>query len=329
MDKIIRVLLKIDLFVLSNLYKISSEKPALIVFNFHKIFKSKYDIATCGVDPQQGTTTDDFRLFIEYFLAAGYIFIHPEDIPEKLNPQKKYILITFDDGYYNNIYTLPLIKEYKIPVIFFISSNHVITGKAFWWDVVYRLKERGIISKEITSYKNIIKKMNPIQVDKFLQSKFSDEMLKPKNNYDRPFRIDELLDFSHEQFVIIGNHTADHAVLTYCTNKEVEYQIEKAQKDLKNITGKKPQYLSYPNGNYSNEIVETVRKQNFKLAFTMLRKKNYLPIIDSSNLFKIHRFMLSKFCQIEKDGLLFRSNYSLYNSGINFYSKFKNTLSLF
>ena len=199
---------------------------------------------------------------LNIFCLAGYIFIHPDDIPDKLNPTNKYILITFDDGYYNNIYTLPLIKEYKTPVIFFISSNNVINNEPFWWDVLYRLKEKGITSKEIASFKKKIKKMNPVQVKEFLKSKLSIEILKPKNNYDRPFNRTELKDFSNEPYVVIGNHTADHAVLTNCSQDEMKFQIETAQNDLENITGKRPHYFSYPNGNYSNEIIDCLKQQN-------------------------------------------------------------------
>ena len=90
--------------------------------------------------------------------------------------------------------------------------------------------------------------------------------------------MEELKDFSKDEYVIIGNHTADHAILTNCSTEEIQNQIQKAQNDLANITGKIPKYFSYPNGNYSNKIIEVVRGLNFNLAFTMTRRKNYLPL---------------------------------------------------
>ena len=321
MANFITLIKKIDLLFCRYLQIVSPEKPALIVFNFHKIFKNKSDIIKSGVDPQQGTTLSDFKIFIEYFLSAGYEFIHPDNIPDKLDAARKYILITFDDGYFNNIYLLPLLKEYRIPSIFFIASNNVIKNEAFWWDVVYKLKAMGISLKEISLYKKKIKRMDPIRANEFLKTKLPDKLFKPTNDYDRPFNSEELKDFSNEQYVLIGNHTADHAVLTNCTLAEVKNQIEQAQIDLENITGKPPRFLSYPNGNYSNEIVDIVMKMNLKLAFTMDRRKNQLPITDKNNLLKISRFMISRVVDIKKDGMIFRSNYSFYNSGINFYTK--------
>lgn len=321
MLNLITIIKNIDLLFSKYVQDISPEKPALIAFNFHKIFKSNSDIYQSGVNPQQGTTLIDFKLFIEYFLSAGYIFVNPDDIPDKLDSTKKYILITFDDGYYNNSYVLPIIREYKTPTIFFITSNNVLYNETFWWDVVYRLKEKGTSLKEISLYKRMIKKMNPIQAKEFLRSKIPNELYKPKNEYDRPFNRTELKEFSNEPYVVIGNHTADHAILTNCSGSEAKNQIENAQIELKNITGNSPGFLSYPNGNYSNEIIDIVQKMNLKLAFTSVRRKSYLPFTDKVNLYKIPRFMISRFVDIPKDGLLFRENYSLYNTGINIYAK--------
>ena len=172
----------------------------------------------------------------------------------------------------------------------------------------------------------MVKRMNPKQVKEFLEFKVSDEILKPRNDYDRPFNISELKDFSREPYVIIGNHTADHAVLTNCSKDEAKYQIEKAQNDLENIIGERPKYLSYPNGNYSNDVIKIAKDLGLKLGFSMVRKKNDLPFKESSYLYRINRFMLSSLCNIEQDGLLFKSNYSLYNISINFYTRLNNIL---
>ena len=323
MNNFLRIIKNIDLIFCRYLSIVSPEKPALIVFNFHKIFKNKLDIFSSGIDPQQGTTLDDFRFFIEYFLSAGYIFVHPGDILGNLNPTKKYILITFDDGYFNNSYLLPIIKEYKTPTIFFITSNNVLYNEAFWWDLIYRLKLNGAQANQLAGYKRIIKKMDPIKTKEFLKIELSIQSFSPINDYDRPFNAIELKEFSNEPYVIIGNHTADHAILTNCSKIEIKNQITKAQNDLENITGKIPRFLSYPNGNFSNTVLEIVESLNFELCFTSIRGKNILPIIEPSSFQKIRRFNFPKNYNANNDGSIFRSNFSLYNSGINFYSKFK------
>ena len=51
-----------------------------------------------------------------YYLAHSYTFISTVDVLNGLDPQKKYVLITFDDGYYKNHLALPILRRYGMPV---------------------------------------------------------------------------------------------------------------------------------------------------------------------------------------------------------------------
>ena len=66
MNNLILLIKNIDLVFCRLFQIISPEKPALIVFNFHKIFKNKSDISESGVDPQQATTLNDLNILIFY-----------------------------------------------------------------------------------------------------------------------------------------------------------------------------------------------------------------------------------------------------------------------
>src|SRR5260370_33213581 len=79
-----------------------------------------------------------FRAFLGHFCQQGYSFVSPGQILGGLQPSGKYILLTFDDGYCNNLRALPVMEEFNAPAVFFISCDHVREGKAFWWDVVFR-----------------------------------------------------------------------------------------------------------------------------------------------------------------------------------------------
>lgn len=300
-------------------------KPSLLVFYFHKIFKKDKDIYNSGVDPQQGTTLENFKEFIEYFLESGYKFIHPDDILNSLNTRKNKnnILITFDDGYYNNSLVLPLLKEYKTPTLFFISSENVILGEVFWWDILYRLKKEGTSEVKLSLLKSKFKKMNPDQIRKLIIKDFSEKAFKPINEYERPFSVDELKNFSKEQFVIIGNHTANHAILTNCSYKMVVNQICKAQNDLYRIIGRKPKYISYPDGKFSTQIIKITKELGLYLGFTTVRGKNYLHIQNENNFFTIKRNIFPRSANIKRDMKIFQSKFSLYNTLINIYSKLK------
>src|SRR4051794_40552303 len=114
------------------------ERRALLSFLFHSLFRDEREIAENLVDPLQRTTVAQFRRFVEYYLEHGYQFIGPADLMAGLDPDRRYALITFDDGYFNNTLALDILEGYKVPAVFFISTDHVRQNKCFWWDVLYR-----------------------------------------------------------------------------------------------------------------------------------------------------------------------------------------------
>ena len=95
-----------------NIY---SEKKSLITILFHGLFNNDDEIKLNHVHPQQSMTVEKFRQFIEYYIKHDYIFVSPDDIQNGLDSSKNHILITFDDGYYNNNLALPILREYNIP----------------------------------------------------------------------------------------------------------------------------------------------------------------------------------------------------------------------
>ena len=103
MNKKIEALISnLDELLSDNYVRFFREKNSLITFLFHGLFKNKEEIEINCINPQQKITVDKFRQFIDYYLANDYLFVTPQDILNGLNPEKKYILITFYDGYFNN-----------------------------------------------------------------------------------------------------------------------------------------------------------------------------------------------------------------------------------
>lgn len=50
------------------------------------------------------------------------------------------VIVTFDDGYADNVHTAkPVLERYEVPATFFIVSGHVGQPCEFWWDELDRL----------------------------------------------------------------------------------------------------------------------------------------------------------------------------------------------
>lgn len=62
-----------------------------------------------------------------------------QDIAEG-KPRHRNIVITFDDGYADNLHNAkPLLEHYDVPATVFIASGYIGDAREFWWDELERL----------------------------------------------------------------------------------------------------------------------------------------------------------------------------------------------
>jgi peptidoglycan/xylan/chitin deacetylase (PgdA/CDA1 family) len=111
-----------------------SDKKVLILL-YHRV-------ATVNSDPWALAVTP--RHFAEHLEAlrqcATPIKLHQlaeaafDDLPERS------VIITFDDGYADNLYNAkPLLERYAIPATVFLSTGYIGYEREFWWDELDRL----------------------------------------------------------------------------------------------------------------------------------------------------------------------------------------------
>lgn len=257
------------------------ERNAVMPFLFHSLFRNRREIELKQVDPLQETTVAEFRQFVEYYLEHGYSFISPDDLLKGLDPSKKYAMATFDDGYFNNTLALPILEEYHVPAVFFISTDHVRDNLAFWWDVLYRMRSKqGVSHDQIQDEALSMKSLKTEEMEVELRKRFGDEAFKPVGDIDRPFTPDELRDFAKHPQVHLGNHTAHHGILTNYSPDAMRSQLQGAQDYLKDITGQAPISIAYPNGGHDEQVVQICREVGLKVGFTIRPEKCLLPMSD-------------------------------------------------
>jgi peptidoglycan/xylan/chitin deacetylase (PgdA/CDA1 family) len=255
------------------------EQNALMPFLFHSLFRNQREMDLNVVEPLERTTVAQFRQFVEYYLEHGYRFVSPAEVLEGLSPSGKYALITFDDGYYNNTLARAVLEEFQVPAVFFISTNHVRQNKCFWWDVFFRERlAQGATRRQIYRETVGLKGMRTEEIEAMLVERFGAGALTPRGDVDRPFTPPELREFAACPYVHLGNHTANHAILTNYTPEEVREQVAGAQKALAEMTGVTPTAIAYPNGAHDPRIVEICREVGLRLGVTVRPHKTTLPI---------------------------------------------------
>jgi peptidoglycan/xylan/chitin deacetylase (PgdA/CDA1 family) len=292
------------------------EQNALMPFLFHSLFRNEREMALNVVEPLERTTVAQFRQFVEYYLEHGYRFVSPADLLGGLAPDGKYALITFDDGYFNNTLARPVLEEFKVPALFFISTNHVLENKCFWWDVLYRQRTaQGASRRQIYHETVALKGLRTDQIEAELTARFGPAALTPRGDVDRPFSPVELREFAECPYVHLGNHTANHAILTNYTPDQVREQVQTAQAHLQAMTGQLPTAIAYPNGAYNPQVVQICREIGLTIGVTVRPHKTALPLdANSRGLMRIGRFCPNGDAPIITQCRTYRSDLQLYGA---------------
>lgn len=257
----------------------AANEAVLVTALFHSVHRSRDQAATPVLAPHERITADDLRRFLDTMLGAGYRAVSPVAIEAGVQPPGRCLLVTFDDGYYNNVHALDALAEFRVPGVFFVSSGYVLEKKAFWWDVLAReLRRSGASERAVGTELNQMKRHTPERIEASLRQRFGDAALRPTGDIDRPFTPDELRDFARNPWVHLGNHTRDHAILPNCDPATVKEQIEACQRELHGMTGYTPTAIAYPNGGYTPAVAQAARDAGLHLGLTCRPAADSLPL---------------------------------------------------
>jgi len=269
------------------------EGPGLIIIALHSLCVSRSQLDDPILAPHQNVCVDDFRALVAAVLESGYTIVSPEQVDGGLDRRGRYVMLTFDDGYFNNVLALDVLDEFEVPATFFVSSNHVLEQKGFWWDAHHRLLvRRGAPAHARRAALRQLKALPPLRIEEDFRRRFGPTALRPHSDRDRPFSRPELVDFARHRHVRIGNHTANHEILTHCSPQELVRQIQSCQEALTGITGSAPIAIAYPNGDHSDAVVEAAQAAGLRLGMTVRPTKNTVPAPGAGGLMRLGRFYL-------------------------------------
>ena len=310
------MLLALDRLIATSSLAMGNEEGVLLTFLFHGLVPDSKEAHPDVTDPQ-GITLEMFRRFLDHFQRHSYNFVSPDAIAQGLHPSGKHVLVTFDDGYFSNTKALPVLESFGVPAVLFVSTEHVLQGKAFWWDVVERKAwMRGTPRKQVQQLVEELKRFKTSEAEAQVRAQLGPHALRPVSDVDRPFSPSELKDFAAHPLIFLGNHTTDHAILTNYSLPEVHAQIQLAQDDLYAMTGQLPSIIAYPNGNETPAIVEAARSAGIRLGLGVQPGRNHLPLqAGTQDAMTLKRFTLTGDCPIEGQCQASRSLFSLYRVG--------------
>ena len=235
--------------------KCAKEEVFLPIIMYHSILKDKklqndYTISPTLFENDLKYLTDNGYTTVTVEDLINYVY-HGWDLPDKC------IMLTFDDGYYNNYYyAFPLLKKYKCRAV--ISPIASMTEKFTQtqdFSVTY-----GHISDD-----NIREMANSGYVE-IQNHSYDMHTLTPRKGVSKKR----------------GESAEDY-------KNTVTSDITKAQNYLENVTGKKPSCFVYPFGAKSDGTEEIVRELGFVCTMTCTEEANVITR-DKESLFELGRY---------------------------------------
>ncbi len=208
-----------------------------MVLLYHKISDVKTKENNLAVSPE---------IYAEHlaFLSKKYRIF--SSVLEWESSKESGILLTFDDGYFNNlVHALPIHTSLNVPFTLFTTTHWLQNQEGFWWELAYGQ------NNEKLAYNDVVKQLMPLpllsQKIEFL-ARLGIENVLPLADENRPMTLDELKMFANSSLVNIGSHTDTHPRLALLSKEMQINEMQTSKQFLEEQLGKKVELISYPHG---------------------------------------------------------------------------------
>lgn len=248
----------------------------VIVLGYHRVASLQSDPHRIAVAPE------NFRAQMRY-LRENFPLLRLEDDWRGLrNPA---VVITFDDGYADNLYeALPILEDTGVPATFFITTGMLGSPAEFWSDELERL----ILCRELPAPEfalrdagyggswpaadasqrqalhdhlhRLMLRLPPARRAQWLEQLrgWAGTGGEGREGY-LALTADELRRLAASPLVTIGAHSVTHTPLARLDEEEQRREIVQSKRALEEVTGKEVRLFAYPFGGYGQYDLTTLR----------------------------------------------------------------------
>jgi peptidoglycan/xylan/chitin deacetylase (PgdA/CDA1 family) len=219
------------------------------------------------------------------------------DAIQRKTPLPKHAaLVTFDDGYKNNLtIAAPILQRYKIPAVFHVSTDHIETNRLLWpteavlrvlyWgeeaiespqsgEVAIRVPTDGDGRRALAvKLKEQCKRLPTAQKDAYLdylrKSPIPQEALEAEAV---EFMNWEEVKALHRLGFEIGSHTVHHPILSRCDEEQLVRELTESKRTIEGHLQTECFSLAYPNGgreDYNESVQRMAREAGYRVAFVI------------------------------------------------------------
>lgn len=247
-----------------------------------------YNMATVSEFQQQMTALLALYEPVSATEFRGWLH-HDQKLPEKS------VLVTFDDGYANNLHrAAPILNRLGVPAVFFITTGFVGSRSMLWPDEVFCRICRWTGEKLLlpagsdcllpTEHRKRVEIATAV-IEACKQMEWPVlrdyvSVLRKQATFscgDSPELFgamdwDEVMTLKQLGFEI-GSHTVNHPILSRLPCSQLTSELYESKRIIELNTGDRCSFLAYPNGRVCDitaKAVTTARNAGYECAFTLL-----------------------------------------------------------
>jgi peptidoglycan/xylan/chitin deacetylase (PgdA/CDA1 family) len=249
--------------------------------------------SVCPSDADGGFGGGTFEEHV-LFLKRHFTLLGPNEVDAtRLTRERVQILLTFDDGFRNNAEVVaPILRKHGVPAVFFVSSRHAQPGKYLWFsylEALERLFRWKTLSFDGTlfdmssagrrrSVRMLSERLLALEPHPSAMYRAIEEELPPLEEFVTREQIancfagmtaEQVGELSNDPLFSVGVHTVDHPFLSRCADDEALQQITANREWLQAQSGRPCDWIAYPAGDYTPQLIDTCRAAGFTRGFAV------------------------------------------------------------
>jgi len=262
-----------------------------LILCYHRVAEGVEDPYYLCVSP------DNFAAHLEEMSRAR----EPSTLADVSVPSRRpRVVVTFDDGYRDNLTSaLPIAESKGVPITFFVTSGILGNHKGFWWDRLGTLlrsrpphvrkinlpvggRDVGLplgssgIRADLDSVRRHLLPLRVAEIERALDAVSEQWQVGSAPPPDAgTLTTENLLQLAASDTATIGAHTVDHVRLGDRPAREQQDTISGSKAQLEQSIGRAVSHFAYPfglPGDYDDRSVDAVRSAAFDTACTTISK---------------------------------------------------------
>ena len=250
------------------------------------------------------TSPADLEHAIVALHSNGHTFISLRDaldiLDGKREPVPNAVVLSFDDGYRSNLhYAAPILRKHSVPAAFFVVARNSQERVPLWFDRLdyaiqhakgNRITVRGetiectlngkddraaVYAKIRFDAKRTIRDDRKMQAEMHRLAEQLEEIsgrrlgeIFENDPWSSLMTMEEIRQLAADPLFEIGSHTMDHYRLDALDPQERARQLTQSREWVERVTGRRCEFLCFPNGNFNPEAVKAAASAGYRAALT-------------------------------------------------------------